>query len=299
MVNPAETHGPIVVRRRLGARLKQHREAANIRLEKAASQIECSTSKLSRLEHGQGIPRAIEVSALLDFYGVVDTKERTRILMWTEKAKATTWWQSYSDAIASDLELYISLEAEAQLVRTFSAGPLSGLLQTAEYARATIEPHFQVNRQQLASLVEVRMKRQSVLDRVAPVPFRLEFIVAEEALFKRVGPPGVMRRQLTNLIEMSERDSVDIAVLPIRASRARAKSTFTIFTPIDDADWEVVNEEGSVSDQWFETAPRVDAFRSIWDDLRRKSLKGDAARKTISEVVRAEYDSDDEEEDPA
>jgi transcriptional regulator with XRE-family HTH domain len=284
-----EARGPLVVRRRLGARLKSLREEAGILLEVAATHIECSTSKLSRLEHGQGIPKAIEVSALLELYGVKDADVRERMLDWAARAKATTWWQPYSEAVAGDLELYISLEAEARQIRIFSIGSVIGLLQTARYAEASLKPYTPNNLKRLQTLVEVRLRRQTVLERKEPRPVRLELVLAEEVLYRRVGSPEVMSEQFKKLAAMSQLENVSVAILPMRAARPIAHATFTIFTPSDEADWEVVNEEGNVSDQWFETRRQVDTFRAIWDDLQRRSVPGSDAREIISDVLSSEY----------
>lgn len=286
---PREARGPLVVRRRLGARLKHLREAANIRLDAASAHIECSVSKLSRLEHGQGIPRAIEISALLNFYGVDDDQERVQLLMWADRAKATTWWQPYSDAVAGDLELYISLEAEARLIRSFTQGALHGIVQTKDFATATIESHVPADAKRLKTLVEVRMKRRAILEREQPHPVRFELILGEEALLRRVGSDQLMQRQLTHLITMSREPNVSVSVLPLRSRRPVANSIFTVFTPFDDADWEVVNEEGNILDHWFETRDQVDAFKAIWIDLQGHSKSGDDARNLITDVLRSEY----------
>ncbi len=281
-----------MIRRRLGAKLKSLREAVNLRLEYAASSIECSTSKLSRLEHGQVIPRSIEVNALLDLYEVTDGRLRDRISSWTEMSKATAWWQPYSDAMPTDLELYLSLEAEALLIRHFcNNAAFPGLLQTARYARATLEPSVGADEGRLAALVDVRMTRQTIMKRVEPDPPRLECILAEESLYRRVGSQEVMREQLQQLVDLSRGEAVTLAVLPLRSRRPIANSVFTIFTPLDEDDWEIANEEGNFSDQWFETADQVNAFRVIWDDLRRRSIDGQKARDLISEVLKTEYSS--------
>lgn len=284
-----EARGPLVVRRRLGAKLKSLREDAGILLEAASAHIECSTSKLSRLEHGQGIPKAIEVSALLDFYEVSSVDERARILDWAGRAKATTWWQPYSETVTGDLELYISLEAEARQIRVFSIGSVIGLLQTPLYAEASLKPYTPDNLKRLETLVEVRLRRQSVLERKNPRPLRLELILAEESLYRRVASPDVMTEQLNKIVLASKQENVSVSILPMRSIRPIAHSTFTIFTPLDEADWEVVNEEGNVSDQWFETRSQVDTFRGIWDDLQRRSISGNDVTETISDVLTREY----------
>ncbi|HET6392272.1 MAG TPA: helix-turn-helix transcriptional regulator, partial [Blastococcus sp.] len=44
--------GPVVTRRRLGGELRRLRESAGLKLEDVARRLECSPSKISRLENG-------------------------------------------------------------------------------------------------------------------------------------------------------------------------------------------------------------------------------------------------------
>jgi hypothetical protein len=71
--------GSAVVRRRLGRALRRLREDANIRIERPARVLECSTAKISRLENGLGPAKAVEVRALLDLYGIDDPEQRARL----------------------------------------------------------------------------------------------------------------------------------------------------------------------------------------------------------------------------
>ncbi|MDQ3405115.1 MAG: helix-turn-helix domain-containing protein [Actinomycetota bacterium] len=57
--------GPLIPRRRLGAELRRLREKAGLHLDDAAGQSECSTSKISRPETGQGIPKSRDIRDLL------------------------------------------------------------------------------------------------------------------------------------------------------------------------------------------------------------------------------------------
>ncbi len=49
--------GPAMPRRRLGAELRRLREDAGLKIEDVAAALECSVSKVSRLETGKGIPK--------------------------------------------------------------------------------------------------------------------------------------------------------------------------------------------------------------------------------------------------
>ncbi|MDQ3152316.1 MAG: helix-turn-helix domain-containing protein, partial [Actinomycetota bacterium] len=48
-------------RRRLGAELRNLREQAGLKIEDIAAELECSPSKVSRLETGKGIPKSRDV----------------------------------------------------------------------------------------------------------------------------------------------------------------------------------------------------------------------------------------------
>ena len=64
--------GPVVTRRRLGGELRRLREGLGLKLEDVARSLECSPSKVSRLENGKGVPRWRDVRDMLDVYGVAD-----------------------------------------------------------------------------------------------------------------------------------------------------------------------------------------------------------------------------------
>ena len=60
----AQPHSPIGARRRLGAELRRLRTEAGMTLDDVAERMTCSTSKISRLETGKGVPKVPDVSEL-------------------------------------------------------------------------------------------------------------------------------------------------------------------------------------------------------------------------------------------
>ncbi|WP_434582313.1 helix-turn-helix domain-containing protein [Carbonactinospora thermoautotrophica] len=71
---------PTVRRRRVGAELRRIREAAGMTLEDAAKVLECSISKISRMETGHVKARVRDIRELLDAYGLAERGQGARVL---------------------------------------------------------------------------------------------------------------------------------------------------------------------------------------------------------------------------
>lgn len=249
-------------------------------------------SRLSRLERGEGIFKEIEVAALLDLYEVEDTRERQRVLRWTRDSKATVWWQPFSNVVPEDLELFIALESEAYEIRYFSTMFPPALLQTREYARATISQYVENDPRLLEALVDLRLQRARILSAERQEPLQLKVVLAEELLHRELQDAHVMREQLQHLIDRSQEPNIDLRILQISTPRRIANATFTHFIPRDPDDWEVVNEEGNYSDHWFELSDAVSRFREIWENLCSISLRDDTARNAIEGILRSTQEAD-------
>ena len=133
--------GAHTARRRLTA-LRRLREEANIRLEAAARELECSPAKISRLENGLGPAKLWDVRILLTFYGVDDVATRERMEGWARGTKSESWWESDADLTTDDLDRYFAAETEAAQIRMFCTPVVPALLQTPEYAEAHIRRIF-------------------------------------------------------------------------------------------------------------------------------------------------------------
>jgi transcriptional regulator with XRE-family HTH domain len=274
------THGPIVVRRRLGAMLKRLRAELGLDLQGVARQLEISASKLSRLETGQVAPRIRDVRDLLEIYGA-PTDLRSRVLQWAVEAKEPGWWQPFSPAIPNDLDMYISLEVEARQIKMFSL-PIPGLLQTETYARMLLSGAApQCSAAELDRLIEIQIRRQTVMgDRPEDPAVQLHVVLDESALW-RGAPVPVMREQLEELLRRSRSPNVTLQVLPFTAGYVMASSTFAIFEPRDDTDVTVVNVESTGQDAYFDTAGEVAKYKNIWTDVVRRAPDPNQSRELI------------------
>lgn len=282
--------GARVVRRRLGSSLRKLREDANIRIEAAARELECSPAKISRLENGQGPAKLWDVRILLDFYGVADREQRRRHEDWARDTKSDSWWEPDSDLTTDDVDRYIAAETVAARIRIFCTPVLPAQLQTPAYATAHTRllypkwPQRDVDR-----FVSVRRERQAQLLE-ANRPFAFEAIIDEAAVMRRVGTAAIHLAQLEWLealvteVVNQRRPNLSIRIIPLTAGPGRALSPFTIFEP-RHADLDPTTafiEETADGGTWVEP---VSDLVDIYEELHALSVGPEESLTLLREAI--------------
>ena len=128
---------PTVRGRRLRHELRKIREEHGLTIEQVSERSggDWNASTISRWETGDRRIRPVDLRRLLDLYDV-HGDQREVMLTLARQARERGWWRSYSDAVPEWFEVYLGLEAEAAVIRDYSAELVPGLLQTADYYRA-------------------------------------------------------------------------------------------------------------------------------------------------------------------
>lgn len=278
--------GSAVVRRRLGRALRQLREDANIRIERAARELECSTAKVSRLENGLGPARTVEVRALLDLYGLRDSERRAQFERWASRTKSSGWWESDSDLTTENLDRVLAVETESVEIRTYCTPVFPAVLQTPEYALAHVRAwHPELSQADAERLVDMRLARQAaLLDRQTEL--RYDAVIDEGVVRRQVGSPQILAEQLRWLADLLDRraaegrDDIVLRILPFTAGvPGRAMSSFVIFTPRDEEfDPVEVLVEATGEDSWYETTEDVEPVMALFGQLKARSLTPLASR---------------------
>ncbi|MBX7548371.1 helix-turn-helix domain-containing protein [Streptomyces sp. NPDC055966] len=222
------TSAPTVLRMILGRRLQDMRLDAGASLEDAAKALRVTPLTIRRLEKAEVALKPLYVEKLLETYGA-DRQVVDEFVDLAEQANEPGWWHSYRDAVPSWFTAYVSLETSAKTLRTYEPLYVTGLLQTRDYAHAVLRGGLpNGSEEELARRVELRLRRQSLLEREdAPTLW----VVMEEAVLHRVvGSPDVMREQIERLLDMSELAHVSIDVVPFAAgAHVGACAPFTYF----------------------------------------------------------------------
>jgi transcriptional regulator with XRE-family HTH domain len=281
------TPGPVGSRRRLGAELRRLRTGAGLHLDQVAVQLRCSTSKISRLETGKGIPKSADVRELIRIYGVTAETERDMLLRLVRESRTEGWWEPYTEGVATERFFldapgrYAALETDAVALLSFDCGPFHGLLQTPDYARAVLSaqlPHHSA--QAIAQLVELRMRRQDRLHGAEPL--RVTAVIDESVLLRQVGGPEVMAAQLRHLLDLMELPHVVVRILPFTAGLRRAHMDHFMLLEIpDDLGSDLVYIEGHAGETFLESESDVDTYRDVFADALARSLDAGASRAAV------------------
>ncbi|MFZ3496090.1 helix-turn-helix domain-containing protein [Streptomyces sp. 5.8] len=278
---------PSVRQRRLGAELRALREAAGLKLDDVARQVGHGYDgpRLSRVERAQLRVKPEVVAALLDVYSVTEPGKRDVLVALARAGSQRGWWQTYQDVISPSYAELISLESDAQSLRSYQTQLIPGLLQRVEYARATIAGiNPTLTAEEVDALAQVRLARQSVLTR--PTPLEVWAIVHEAALHPEL-PPRVMRAQLGHLLEQMELSNVSIQIMPLTASPHPGMSgPFTVLRFPESADLDVVLVEHLVSALYVEDAADVSVCNSAFEHLRAHALPLDKSADLTARIMK-------------
>ena len=196
-------------------------------------------------------------------------------------------WQSMYEGIASERLLrFIEFEGAASSTRHFQPLLVPGLLQTEEYARVILgQLNGHLSGDRVDALVEVRMRRQELLNRQDPP--ELFFILDEAAARRLIGDRAVMRRQLRRLTELAEKPRITIEVLPFSAGAYPALSgSFVVHELPDPGGAGALYLEGAHGEELTSDDPQlILRHREIFEELRRLSLGPEGSLAFLSELV--------------
>jgi transcriptional regulator with XRE-family HTH domain len=245
--------------RRLGSELRKLRENAGYTIDQAAGHLECSPSRVSRIETGKSQPpKQREMRDLLELYGVRDSRTCEALLQLAKEAAQPGWYNQFEDAFPPRFGSYIGLESEASSLRAFDNQLIHGLLQTVDYARAVLsatlpgEAPTTIDR-----LLELRIARQQILGRKDP-SFNLWAIMDENVLRRPIGGTAVMRGQVARLLEASEAPNVNLQVLPFdKGAHPGLDGPFFLLGFPEPTDPDVVYVESQAGNAYLEQPHQI------------------------------------------
>jgi len=259
----------------LGARLRQHREAAGLKGAQVADRITRSTATLSRWESGDLLPRPAEVHYMLELYGVRGP-ERDVLVHHAEEAQRSGVLEVDMSVAVAD---HVWLEDRAWKVETFHNAAVPGLLQTADYAREILmawDPAATAER--IESAIGARAARQRRL--TGEQPLQLVAILDEAVLRRPIGGRHMMRAQLANLVERAALANVAIRVLPFAAgAHASLSGPFEIMQFRDEQDLVYLETRGG-----YMYLDRTEPFADAWRRLEGAALSEKQSAAMITAV---------------
>ncbi|MCA1185997.1 MULTISPECIES: helix-turn-helix transcriptional regulator [unclassified Saccharopolyspora] len=269
----------------LGAELRDARRKSGHTLRGLASILDVSHSVLVRWEHGDRVPSAESISAVCVVLGVSSTA-RSRMLKLAREAAAEPAPSQTPGAAGGVDQLATLLEFERTATKITDVAPLlmPGLLQSAEYTRAIMATG--VPEQEANKRVAMRQGRRDTITRKRS-PAKYTALILESVLHQPIGRTGGLHDQLRFLDEISERDNVELRIIPSAAGWTPAHAGPFVLLEFAKAD-PVVHLEHHRSSAFLQDDDSVGAFRAARDELERIALSREDSRKLIAEIAARE-----------
>jgi transcriptional regulator with XRE-family HTH domain len=274
--------GPTTRRRQLGADLRRLREAKGLTLEEAGALVGISKATLSRYETKEGTVKWPTVDALCREYDAPD-EERGALVELAKGAKIQGWWRSLADPIPESMNLMLTLEDEVVREDHYACMYIPGLLQTRAYAEAVHRAsEIQCPEREVQHMVDIRMKRQELLERDEPP--HIWCVIDEAALRRRVGGPDVMQNQLAHLLSLTERPHITIQVLPFaKGAHAAAVGSFAVLRgPAPELDVVYVDLLGG--GLFMEKRQELDRYRLAFEYLSAQALDFESSAEIVHRI---------------
>jgi transcriptional regulator with XRE-family HTH domain len=276
-------HSPTVRRRRLALELRRLRDAARLTCEEVADRLECSASKISRVETGRVSVSPRDVRDMLEIYGVPED-QRDGLVQLARESRQKGWWHAYGDSVQPQLATYLGMESEASEIQLYRVNFIPALLQTEDYTRAMIAVSFSHSGQddeQRFALMKERQRQARVN------PAKLWVVLDEAALRRQVGGPEVMREQLEHLRYLSTMPRMFLQVIPFSSGAHRAMELpFAILAFPDPADPEVVWLRYPTGSLWIEDIAEVGTYKMFFHHQQAAALSFDDSRALMNTVIK-------------
>ena len=261
-------NSPTVRRRRLASELRRLREAAELTIDEVGEKLECSASKISRIETGHVGVTPRDVRDMLELYAI-DDDQREALVQLSREARKKGWWHAYNEVFTG---AFVGLESDASSLHAHQALLVPGLLQTEDYTRTVIRAIAPDHGEdQIERKVQARLTRQKLL--ADPRPPEYWAIIDEAVLHRIVGGPEIMRAQLERLVEAAELPHVTLQVVPYGAgAHAGMEGPFLILGFPEQADPDVVYVENTTTGSYLEEPSDVYRYTLMFDHLRATAL---------------------------
>jgi transcriptional regulator with XRE-family HTH domain len=273
---------PMLHRRRLARELHQLRVRSGLTCAELAQRMDCSASKINRMETGNFPIAPRDARELARIYGLA-AEHQDQLVELARVSRRKGWWDAYSDILPAGRIRYLGLESAATQIRIYDVGVLPGLLQAPAYARAVAEagmPGAPVA--EAARLARMQRSRQSVLTGAHPAAVAV--VVDEAAIRRQVGGPEVMRSQLRHLLAAPP--NMAVQVLPFSAgagpSIGRPFVLLSFSNPADDDLAYVRDHETSTC---IDEADMTGRYLQFFDRLSQMALAPDSSAALVSSIL--------------
>lgn len=273
--------GVSIRQRTVSARLRALRKDSGLSCADVAHALDCSETKISRMETGERGLYADDVAAVLGFLRA-PSHMRQELLDLVRDGQERNWHEIHGKLPTNWKDL-IRFENEATAICNYEPLVVPGLAQTPDYARAIIHgTNPRLPEGEVETLVATRLSRQVILSR-RPAP-KVHLLLDEMVLHRPVGEPEMLRDQLRQLRALADRPNVTVQVVPFDAGAHPGLSG--PFVILDFAsDTSPAHVESRSSSSFLEEEEHVETARVSWRGLCAVALSAEDSARLIANAA--------------
>ncbi|MGW0334584.1 helix-turn-helix domain-containing protein [Streptomyces sp. NPDC003011] len=275
---------PTERQKRLGAELRKMRLAAGATTEYAAGLLGIDRTRLSNMESGIRPFSPERVLTLACNYTCGD-ESYVEALVGMAAWKERGWWERHRGTLPSGLLDIAELEWHAVRVRTAQVMHVPGLLQTEAYARAVFAAVLPpLSRLEIELRVAHRMERKLVFERPEPLPYVA--YVHEAALRMPYGGTQATREQLEHLAGQSERENVEVRVIPTSKGDFPGAGHALLYADGAVPQLDTVQLDSAHGPEFTHAEAQLTKYRAHLDWLDDAAMRPEASRDVIHKIAR-------------
>jgi transcriptional regulator with XRE-family HTH domain len=253
--------------------------------EEVASRLDCSASKISRIETGRVLVSPRDVRDMLSIYGVPED-QRASLIQLARESRQKGWWQTWGD-VQPHLATYLGMESEATEIRQYAVARIPTLLQTESYARAVVtggRTGMGKYPDPAERVVEMLMERHRLAKASSP---SVQVVLDEAGLRRQVGSREIMREQIEHLIELSSMQTTVLQFIPFTSGAHVALDLpFVVLGFADPADPDVVAVGYLTGVLWLEDTAEVNSYNTFFRHLQAAALSPRESAALMTSVLK-------------
>ncbi|CAL9612279.1 hypothetical protein SUDANB121_05676 [Nocardiopsis dassonvillei] len=261
----------------LSKALRRLRKRAGLTGERLASSVGMSQSKISKIETGKLVPSSLDLERILRV--VKATPEELAEISSLARVASTeyqNWRASLRRGLHHKQAELATLEATSSTFRYFLPAMITGLLQTPEYARASLAS---LPGDHTRALMR-RFERQAILYDTGK---EFTFLLTEQALRWPLCGAAAMSVQLERIAALSELPNVRVGVIPLErvVIPEGPLSTFTVYDQV------LATVETFTGALLIRSAQDVALYVDTFRVFEENALFGDEARNFLRQCAQA------------
>ncbi|MEE1834919.1 helix-turn-helix domain-containing protein [Streptomyces sp. SP17KL33] len=268
----------------LGDRLRELRRSCpdgRLTGTQLAERLGWPQSKVSKLENGRQTATAEDLAAWAEGTGQPQVIGELTARLKGLESDYRSWRRQLAAGHKPVQDTLNAEHAQTKVFHAWQGAMITGVLQTADYARHVFLRYAELHRSKrdTEEAVRSRLMRQEGLYDPGK---RFNILVGETALRSLICPPSVLAAQLDRLIGVVGMDTVNLGVVPFSAPlKIPPANGFLVY------DERLVIVEDWHAELWINDQDSVTTYMRVWNTLRESAVFGAEAQRVISEARRS------------